>query len=73
VSSRYLTLAEAARLLDLSTYTVRTRASAGEIPHRKLPGSFRILFLEHELAAWVDGAPIETVPTDEGRVVRVKP
>jgi excisionase family DNA binding protein len=70
--TRYLSLAEAARLLGLSAYTVRTKAAAGEIPSRKLPGSFRILFLEHELHAWVDGAELETVPTKNGRVVRPK-
>jgi excisionase family DNA binding protein len=72
--TRYLTLADAAELLGLSAYTVRTKAAAGELPHRKLPGSFRILFLEEEITDWVDGAQLETIRTPgDGRVVRPKP
>jgi excisionase family DNA binding protein len=73
MTTRYLSLDQAARLLGLSAYTVRTRAAVGEIPHRKLAGSSRILFLEAELVAWVDGAELERVDTRDGaRVVRPK-
>jgi excisionase family DNA binding protein len=72
--SRYLTLEQAAELLALSPYTTRTKAAAGEIPHRRLSGMRRLLFVEAELVAWLDGAALEKVPAPNGgRVVRPRP
>lgn len=47
----------------------RTRLAA--IPHRRLPGSRRCLFVEAELVAWENGAELEVRPLgDGGRHVR---
>jgi hypothetical protein len=43
------------------------------IPHRKLPGSRRCLFLVAELEAWEAGSELEAVELrDGGRIVRPK-
>jgi hypothetical protein len=45
----------------------------GEIPHRRMPGTRRCLFVEAELLAWEDGAPLEVIELSRGgRVVRPK-
>ena len=42
-----------------------------EIPHRKLDGTNKIIFLEAELDAWENGADLEVVHLPRGgRVVR---
>jgi hypothetical protein len=47
----------------------RTRTAA--IPHRRLPGSRRCLFVEAELVAWENGAELEVRElADGGRIVR---
>jgi predicted DNA-binding transcriptional regulator AlpA len=52
---------------------VQGRASAREIPHRRLPGSRRCLFLEAELEAWDNGAQLETRElAGGGRIVKPK-
>jgi excisionase family DNA binding protein len=70
----YLTTEQAAQLLCVSTRTVRGLAAAKAIPHRRIGGTRRLLFLEAELVAFVDGADdLETIETVHGgRVVRVK-
>ena len=69
----YLTTEQAAELLCVSTRTVRGQAAALAIPHRRIGGTRRLLFLEEELRAFVDGAELEAIETKlGGRVVRVK-
>jgi excisionase family DNA binding protein len=71
VSGRYLLVEHVAELLGDSVDTVQRRAAKNAIPHRRIGGTRRLLFLEHELAAWIDGAELETIITaNGGRVVR---
>jgi excisionase family DNA binding protein len=66
----YLTAPEAAELLRCSLRSLHGLTAAGRVPHRRLLGQRRLLFLEDELAAWVDGAELEVFERDGGRVVR---
>jgi excisionase family DNA binding protein len=62
---------DVAALLGCSKRTVHERARLGEIPHRRPPAARRLLFLESEIRAWLDGSPLEIVPSPRGgRVVR---
>jgi len=70
-ASPYLHVEDVAGLLGCSIRTVHERARLGEIPHRRPPGARRLLFLESELQAWIDGAALEHVELPRGgRVVR---
>jgi excisionase family DNA binding protein len=72
-ASPYLNVEAVAALLGCSTRTVHERARLGEIPHRKPSGARRLLFLESELRAWLDGCELETQMLSRGgRVVRPK-
>jgi excisionase family DNA binding protein len=72
-ASPYLHVDDVAALLGCSKRTVHERARLGEIPHRRPPGARRLLFLEVELRAWLDGAELELVRLPRGgRVVRPK-
>jgi predicted DNA-binding transcriptional regulator AlpA len=69
--SPYLMVEDVAALLGCSKRTVHERARLAEIPHRRPPAARRLLFLEAELRAWLDGAPLELVELPRGgRVVR---
>ena len=69
--SPFLLVEGAAALLGCSKRTVHERARLGEIPHRRPPAARRLLFLEPEIRAWLDGAPLELVELPRGsRVVR---
>jgi excisionase family DNA binding protein len=62
---------EVAERLRCSTRTVYELTRTLAIPHRRLPGSRRCLFLLGELEAWEGGAPLEVLSTGRGgRVVR---
>lgn len=68
---QFLTVEEAAELLRCSTRSVHGLTTAGRIPHRRLAGQRRILLVEDELLAWIDGAPLEVLESpDGGRVVK---
>ena len=68
----YLLTFEVAQLLRCSIRTVHELTRRRSIPHRKLPGSRRCLFVESELRQWLDGADLDVVELpDDGRVVRV--
>jgi excisionase family DNA binding protein len=68
----FLTTREVAVRLRCSTRTVHELTRLRLIPHRRLAGLRRCLFLEDELAAWEDGASVEAVELPQGgRVVRV--
>lgn len=69
--SPFLRVEDVAELIGCSTRTVHERARLREIPHRRPPGARRLLFLEEELRAWLDGVPLEVVELPRGgRVVR---
>jgi excisionase family DNA binding protein len=71
VNGRYLVTENVAELLGCSTRTIGERARLGQIPHRRVGGTRRLLFLPDELAAWIDGAELESIETaNGGRVVR---
>jgi excisionase family DNA binding protein len=66
VNGRYQLAEDVAAMLGCSARTVQGLAAAGRIPHRRVGGTRRLLFLEQELAAWIDGAELETVETPNG-------
>lgn len=69
----YLTAPEAAELLRCSVRSLHGLTAASRIPCRKLAGQRRILFLEDELAAWLDGAELEVIEREDGtKIVRPK-
>lgn len=72
--SPYLLVSDVAERFHLSPGWVHQRTRCAEIPHRKLPGSRRCLFIADELDRWVAGAELETVELPRGgRIVRPKP
>jgi excisionase family DNA binding protein len=74
VNSPFLTTAEVADQLRCSLRTVHELTRTNSIPHRKMPGTRRCLYIQVELDEWVDGAPldVEELPRG-GRVVRPLP
>lgn len=73
-ASPFLLVEDVAEMLGCSPRTVHERTRLREIPHRKPAGVRRVLFLEDELRAWLDGAPLEVEELPRGgRVVRPKP
>jgi excisionase family DNA binding protein len=71
--SPYLLVEDVARRLRCSRRTVHELTRTCAIPHRRLPGGRRCLFLPAELDAWEGGAPLEVIETVQGgRVVRPK-
>ena len=70
-NSPYITVHEVAERLRCSARTVYELTRFCEIPHRRLPGGRRCLFLPEELAAWENGAGLEIVDQPRGgRIVR---
>jgi excisionase family DNA binding protein len=71
--SPYLVVEDVAARLRCSVRKVHELTRTGAIPHRRLPGSRRCLFLETELEAWEAGAELHARElADGGRVVRPK-
>lgn len=69
--SPYLDVAEVAARLRCSTRSIHELTRHCAIPHRKLPGGRRCLFLEDELRTWEDGAELYVVERPAGgRIVR---
>jgi len=70
-ASPYLLVADVAERHHCSVRRVHELTRTAAIPHRRLPGSRRCLFLEVELAAWENGAQLEVVElAGGGRVVK---
>ena len=69
---RYLCVEQVAVRYGVSIRWVHERTRLARLPHRRLPGSRRCLFLEAELDAFDSGAvDLEVVElADGGRVVR---
>jgi predicted DNA-binding transcriptional regulator AlpA len=71
MSRAYSSVEAVAERYGWSAWTVYDRARRGLLPHRKPIGTRKLLFLEHELDAWDDGAQLEVQElADGGRVVR---
>jgi hypothetical protein len=71
--SPYLHVDEVAERYGNSTRWVHELARCYLIPHRRLPGTRRVLFLLPELEAWEEGAELEVVELPrKGRIVRPK-
>jgi hypothetical protein len=69
--SPYLTTDDVALRLHCSRRSVHELTRTAAIPHRRAPGSRRCLFLEAELAAWLDGATLDVHELPRGgRVVK---
>ena len=69
----YMTVNEVAERLRCSVRTIHELTRFSEIPHRRIPGGRRCLFLAAELAAWEEGVPLEEIPLPRGgRIVRPK-
>jgi excisionase family DNA binding protein len=66
-----MTVEEAAPLVAMSAWTLREACRRLEFPHVKLPGRRRILIDRRHVAAFFDGAELETKKLDGGgRIVR---
>jgi excisionase family DNA binding protein len=66
-----LTTAQVAQWLGCSRRHIHELTRTLAIPHRRLPGGRRCWFKAEELAAWLDGAPLEVQLLPRGgRVVR---
>jgi predicted DNA-binding transcriptional regulator AlpA len=71
--SPYLLVEDVAARYGVSLRWVHERTRTETIPHRRLPGSRRCLFVEAELEAWENGAALELRElAGGGRVVRPK-
>jgi predicted DNA-binding transcriptional regulator AlpA len=69
--SPYMLVEDVCELLGCGKRTVHERARLAQIPHRRPPSSRRLLFLEAEIRAWLDGASLEVTELPRGgRVVR---
>lgn len=69
--SPYVLVEDVAARLYRCKRTIHELARNNEIPHRKLPGSRRLLFLPAELELWENGCELEVVELPRGgRVVR---
>ena len=67
----FLTVVEVAERLRCSVRSVHELARTNRIPHRKMPGTRRLLFRVEELLLWEDGAELEVIERPPGgRVVR---
>jgi excisionase family DNA binding protein len=67
----FLTVSETAERLRCSVRSVHELTRTGRIPHRRLPGQRRCLFVPEEVDAWMDGAELEATDlAGGGRVVK---
>ena len=70
-AGRFLTVADIAELLHCSPRTIHELTRTCCIPHRRIEGTRRCLFVPDEVDAWVDGAELYVSETPRGgRVVR---
>jgi hypothetical protein len=70
-ASPYLLVQDVAERDHCSTRKIHELTRTLAIPHRKLPGSRRCLFLLDDLEAWENGAELEVIQLPHGgRIVR---
>lgn len=72
MSVTFDTVESIAEVVKLSRRSVHELTRTNAIPHRKLPGQRRILFVREEVERWIiDGCPLEVIELEGGgRVVR---
>ena len=71
---RFLTVPDIAQLLHCSLRTIHELTRTSRIPHRRIEGTRRCLFVPDEVDAWLDGAELYVTETARGgRIVRPKP
>jgi len=69
----YLTTEQVAALFRCSTRSARELTRTTRIPHRRVPGQRRCLFVEGEVVAWLNGGELEVRELAHGgRAVAVK-
>ena len=69
----YLTTEDVAKQLRRSTRAIHALTASGAIPHRRIGGTRRCLFIADEIDAWLNGADLETIDAPHGgRVIRPK-
>jgi excisionase family DNA binding protein len=74
VPGRFLTVEDIAKLLHCSSRTIHELTRTCRIPHRRIGGTRRCLFILEEVDAWMDGADLYVSQSPRGgRVVRPKP
>jgi hypothetical protein len=70
-ASPFLLVEDVCERYSVSKRWVLERTRLAAIPHRRLPGSRRCLFVEADLVAWENGATLEVRDLGEGgRLVR---
>jgi hypothetical protein len=67
--AKYLVIEEAAELLRMSVRAVHERTRTRSIPMRKLSAARKILFLESELHAYMDGCELTVDARPDGSVI----
>ncbi len=65
----YLTTREVADLLRVKERKVYDLAAAEDIPHRRVPGTGKLLFPKEEILIWIDGAREESTPAERPGVL----
>ena len=65
----FLTTREVADLLRVKERKVYDLAAAGEIPHRRVPGTGKLLFPNDEILSWVNGDTADAAPADRPMVL----
>jgi predicted DNA-binding transcriptional regulator AlpA len=64
-------VAEVSPLVGMAPSTLAEHCRRGRFPHRKLPGSRRLLFPAADVQAYLDGCELETrLLGDGGRIVK---
>ncbi len=73
-ATTFLTVEEVAELLRTSPRVIHERTRLRQIPHRRLPGTRRCLFVREEVELYVTDQPdLEIIELDRGgRIVRPK-
>ncbi len=66
-----LLVEDVAKLLGASRSSIQERCAKGLIPHRRMPGSRRLLIPRADFEAWLAGAELVTIRLAHGgRLVR---
>src|SRR5215208_6253609 len=69
-AGRFLTVADIAQILHCSPRTIHELTRTCRIPHRRIAGTRRCLFVRDEVDAWLNGAELYVLETNRGsRVV----
>lgn len=69
---RLLLAEEVAPLVGMATSTLTEHCRRGRFPHRRLPGTRRLLFVAADVQAYIDGCGLDMTRLADGGVI-VKP